>query len=117
MQQRFYNFFLNKGAMESKIVRMALMNQRPAQHDHVEVECSNALIKIARLPPISATELTTAVMDLMRNIAIYRVLILNSNVKVMADAFLIHGNVMEILIVKMEAMKIQLCAVSRPRES
>lgn len=100
-----------EGVTASKIVKTVPTNQRLAHPDLAETVCSNAPIKTAQHRPTFAMESTTAVICLTKRIAIFPAPKSNSNARATVVAFLTLGNVMEIPIVKMAAMKILQCAV------
>ena len=109
---KFFTLFIID-VMEKKIARMVQMNCKTVQHrEFAELEYSSVQTRIVYQRFQYAMVLTTAVIEVTRQIVTLNVLNLNSNVNLLAAAYTIPGSVIMMLTVKMVVMKTWLCVVS-----
>lgn len=107
------NVFHGSGsAMESLIVRIKVMNPVHVQQGIVVPVHSNAIMDNVCHHLLFVMVMMIVEIEVMRKRVIYRVQQRISNANQVDDVFLIVGDAMVMLIVKMEVMKIQVYVVS-----
>lgn len=106
------NVFHGSGnVMVKKIARMVQMSQPHVLFDTVVLEHSNVGIQIVHRLQQFVMEQMTVVMELMSKIVICHVQNLITSVNRVEDVFWIVGDVMVMLIAKMEVMRIQVFVI------